>query len=183
MKLLPILIICYIMTMVCCTAKHADNSSDTSQAVATDTIGTLTNASMSTDTSSIVKSDDECFIAFIKRFHTDSTFQLQRVCDTVGYSNLEYYYDSCNDLEGHRWHDTIIVSRYNNVWTNKGLKLELHYYDEYITRPEFGRRISLISDTVINENIFIIGSGTEYTLQFTNKGHKWFLGHLYASVI
>ena len=173
MKLLP-LVICFIMTMACCTSKHADVSSDTSQTAAIDS-----REKTPIDTS-IVRSNDEDFIAFIKRFHTDTTFQLQRVCDSV-YRNYRIEVTTLYSNNGVI--DTLNVSQHDYVWDIDKLKSKLRFCDYAITDSTSIRMISIKSDTVIEENFFIDQSGTQYILEFLNRGHKWFLTALDANVL
>ncbi len=163
------------MTLVCCTSKPADKTSIASQTVAADTTEVT-----STDTTSIVRSLDEDFIAFIKRFHTDTTFQRQRVCDVIhGYNSGDDTTLYCDYPEG----VVVEISSDDYTWDNEVIGDCLRYFDMALTDSTYSRTILLKSDTVIKENIFIMGSGTNHFLTFKRRENKWFLTEIDYSVL
>ena len=161
MKLLPLIILCFIMTMACCTSKHADSTLSTCQTIVTDSI-----EEVPIDTS-IVKSDNEDFIAFIKRFHTDTTFQQQRLCDVIhGYNNaLDSTFYDCEDT-------TTIYENY--IWSNDEINTYLSGLNMAVTDPasQYTRTIVLLSDSTIAEDIYH-PSGVLYRLTFEIRKHNW----------
>lgn len=156
--------------MVCCTTKNADTVSGVEKADQ----DSLTKQVV-TDTVYLVESNDEDFIKFIKIFHTDTVFQKQRVAEVVhGYNSDEdpflYFHDQTDDEN----------SSDDYIWDKSKIASYLRMSDYLVadTASEYKRYIVIRSDTVIDEEFAIPGSGTYSVYTFKKKDGKWFFTDL-----
>lgn len=176
MKQLLIVILCSAVALVCCTTKHADAVSDqekeSEDAVRADGIHDTVTA--------IDNQVNEDFNSFIDRFHSDTIFQIQRIYKVVhGYNSDEdttLYSDSYEDRH---------ISSDDYTWDRQNLNLYIRglYVLATDTASGYEHAIHIKSDTVVDEQIFIPGSGTNFVLTFEIIDGEWFLTKLFSSVL
>lgn len=169
MKHLLVVILCSFAVMVCCTTKNADTVSGVEKADQ----DSLTKQVV-TDTVYLVESNDEDFIKFIKIFHTDSVFQKQRVAEVIhGYNSDD---DTTLYLDGE-----YIISSEDYTWDKSEIAAYLRMSDYLVadTASEYKRSIVIRSDTVIDEEFAIPGSGTYIEYTFKKKDGKWVFTKLF----
>lgn len=169
MRYLLIVILCSFAALVCCTTKNAD------------TISGLGNADQDsltkqvvTDTVYLVESNDEDFIKFIKIFHTDTVFQFRRIDDDILVHG--YYWDGDSN-------DYLYFS-YANL-NPQDIRDYLISLNTAISIPEIPnkRTISIISDSVLVEDIISPVARTINKLTFVKKKREWFLTEAYTGHI
>ena len=167
MKRLVIIILSSFVVLISCTTKHTNHEKEEQKAIT---------PHIRTDTVYIVEYRLEDFIRIIKRFHTDTVLQQQRVADVIhGYNSDEdslLYFDFGNEIhyissEDYTWDMSKIVGflRTANI-----LAVD--------TSSEFERYIIIRSDSVIEEKFAIPGSGTSYIYTFKKNRGKWFFTEL-----
>lgn len=109
----------------------------------------------------------EDFNEFIERFHSDTVFQQQRVVDEVtGFFPNEYIEDVLIAS------DTIIHS---SIWDKQELHLKLKGINYDREQPEFETLITVKSDSVITEDVYIPATSFYYFLEFSLIENKWVL--------
>ncbi len=168
MKLLPLVVFCYLVTMACCTTKHSDpvpGKNNTGLADTTTEAVTVTDAA--------IDMKDEDFIAFLKRFHSDSIFRNQRICDVVhGFNSDDATF---SDEEG----GDVEISPEDYTWDKERIGAYLHFFDMAFMDSASPRDLWLKSDTVIKENLFIERTrSVSATFTLKKSESKWFLTEL-----
>lgn len=170
MKQLLIIILSSFAILVCCTAKYEDPENVEQGAF---------NAQIQIDTIYITEGQDEGFIDFLKKFHTDTVFQQQRLNGIIrGYNgendSLHYYYL-----------DDIYILKNNYTWDRQTVAPYLRRIDGLVadTVSQIRRYILIRSDSVTEEEFYVNDKGIISSIcTFENKGEKWFLTELFYNL-
>lgn len=128
----------------------------------------------------------EDFGEFIKRFHSDTTFEFCRVIDDLpGYyaevGSLGYFFrDTVGDSIIYMHDDTVcMVVRPNAeipiVFDNDFVKKCLIYMNICLEAPEYTTNFESISDSIITEKLVAEGSQNRHSLKFVREAGKWYL--------
>lgn len=170
MKYLLIVILCSFVVMVCCTTKNADIVSGVEKADQ----DSLTKQVI-TDTVYLVESNDEDFIKFIKKFHTDTIFQFKKIDDDILVHG--YYWDGDSNAD--------LYFSFNPKLDQEDFRVYLKYLNAELqfTDIPIKRTISIISDTTLVEEIISPNAHTIDKLTFVKKGREWILTEAYTGKI
>lgn len=114
----------------------------------------------------------EDFSEFIKKFHSDTLFQQHRLSKVVtGYNSDDDTLFENND------------SIMNYSWTAQELIIYLKWINEDKIKSEYETTITIVSDSVITEKIYIPQSSCFYDLKFSTIEEKWFLTDLIVNTL